>query len=777
MGREPRGGSAGNRHPACLACMAAFLGLWLGGPVAASASADACPNARLRPGPSEHLPDCRAYEQVSPVEKGGADAVTIQPLFPAQASACVGEEACAVVYMNAASAFAGAQGNEIPDAYLAKRNLGGWQTLALTPPTPQPPANGAAKITYAFSVDLSQAVLRVPLQQLTEGAPVGVYNLFLRRPDGSYSLVTTTAPPPPPRPGCGACFEEQDVPAFAGASSAYDHVIFEANDSLVEGAPSEGVENLYETTAGLVHLVGVLPDGRVPPGGASAGGGLNVVQGHSGELDHAISADGSHVLFQAAADGGSPDPQQIGKTELYDRIGGSSTVEISTPARGAEPSRCETTAGLCHPGSARFWAASEDGSVVLFTSKAALTKASYTGSEKEPGESSEPAGNDLYRFDVGNGALTDLTPRTGSSEDPRGAEVLGVVGASSDGSYVYFVAKGHLATGAPSKQPNLYVWHGTFEGPATLKFIATLAGPSEEEAENIEASRAGPAFPYQSDVADWSPRPTESQAYVTPGGTHLAFMSVNRLTGYDNEDAVTHEADHEVFEYSAETGQLVCASCDASGSPPRGSAFIGANLTERVSTPFHQPRTLSDDGRRLFFSSPDPLVPGLSGGTVKVFERTDGGVAVISGMGAGSDDVFLDATASGNDVFFATREQLASSDTDELLDVYDARLDGGLPAPTPTAPACQGSSCQGPPSPSSPFPSPVSSLFAGPGDLPSPPPTPSPKPTRKQLLARALRRCSRLKQHKARAACVKTARRRYAPKVRREPSRSRVAAP
>ncbi|HYM55567.1 MAG TPA: hypothetical protein VES97_09405, partial [Solirubrobacteraceae bacterium] len=339
-------------------------------------------------------------------------------------------------------------------------------------------------------------------------------------------------------------------------------------------------------------------------------------------------------------------------------------------------------------------------------------------------------------------------------------------GCSADGSYVYFVAAGRLAAGGKSGQPNLYVWHGSSEGAGTVSYIATLARPDPLERRNIEASRAGAAFPYHSDVADWTDRPTESQAYVTPDGRRLAFMSVNRLTGYDNEDPVTHEADHEVFEYSAETGQLVCASCDPSGAPPLGSAFIGAKLNQRMSTPFHQPRALSDDGARLFFSSPDPLVPGLSGGSVKVFEYADGAVQPISGMGSGSDDVFLDASASGNDVFFATREPLAPGDADELVDVYDARVDGGLPAPPAAQSPCPSGLCQGPPGRQPPFPVPASAVFAGPGNLP-PPPAPGKRPTAKQLLAHALARCRKLKRRRQRLACVTAAERRYAPRARR----------
>ncbi|MDR3637867.1 MAG: hypothetical protein P4L84_28940 [Isosphaeraceae bacterium] len=740
--------------------MAALAGVALGSGLSGSASASACPNVALRSGPSEHLPDCRAYEQVSPVEKGGADAVTVQPLFPAQASACGDGEACGIAYMNAATAFAGAPGNELPNAYLATRATAGWQTTALTPPTLQPPANGPAKVSYAFSADLSQTVLRVPLQPLTEHAPAGMYNLFLRNANGEYSLVTASPPSKPPEAGCGGCFAFQDVPAFAGASSDFTHVIFEANDSLLGGAP-EGVENLYETVAEHVGLVGILPDGKIPAEGATAGAGIDAAEEQPGEIAHAISQDGSHVLFEATADGGAPDEEQLGDTELYDRIDASSTVEVSAPAQGAEPSKCETKGGICAAEPAQFWGASTGGSVVFFTSKAALTKGSYTGTEG----GAENPGNDLYRFNVGTRTLTDLTAdAVHEKEDPNGASVLGVLGTSDDGSYVYFVAEGNLAAGASSGKPNLYVWHGTAESAGTTKFIATLAVPDKQEEEGVEFDFAGPGSSYHSDILDWSEHPAQAQAYVTPDGTHVAFMSAERLTGYENEDQATGEADHEVFEYSAETGGLVCASCDPGGERPLGSAFIGAKLTERVSTPFHQPRALSDDGSRLFFSSPDPLVPGVSGGNANVFEYEEGSVALISGTGGGGD-VFLDASASGDDVFFATREQLASSDKDELVDVYDARVDGGLPMPAAATPGCQDGACQGRASPAPAFPTPTSLTFTGSGNLArSAPPV---KPTHRQLLARALARCRKLKDRKRRSACIDTAERRYASKAKK----------
>jgi hypothetical protein len=763
-----RAGSITSRPRVSGACLLALAAILPAGVSAAPAAAESCANAQFRSGPSERLPDCRAYEQVSPAEKDGQDAMTLAPLRPAQVSPCEAGEPCTVAYMNVGAAFDGAQGNDFSNAYLATRGAGGWQTTALTPPTPQAPTNGKAGVAYAFPEDLSRTILRVPLQQLTASAPAGVYNLFLRQPGGAYSLVTASAPAEPPHSGCTLCFEEEDVPAFAGASSDFSHVIFEANDSLVEGAPGEGVENLYEAVGEHVRLVGILPDGTIPEQGATAGGGIRAVSEHTHELDHAISQDGSRVLFEAAADGGAPDPGQEGKTEVYDRIDGTSTVEVSAPGPGAEPSDCETLDRICDAGSARFWAASDDGSLVYFTSKAALTNESNTGSEGASGE--EDVGNDLYRYDVETGALTDLTVDTG---DASGASVLGVVGSSEDGSYVYFVAEGDLGGGAESGKPNLYVWHGTDAGPGTVTYIATLRAPTSKEAEDIEAMAAG-TFAYHSDVADWTSRPTESQAYVTPDGRHLAFMSVERLTGYDNEDQVTGEADHEVFEYSAETGRLVCASCDAGDVRPLGSAFIGASLVERVSTPFHQPRSLSDDGRRLFFSSPDPLVPGISGGSARVFEYEDGSVQLISGTESGAGAAFLDASASGDDVFFATRERLVPGDTDELVDVYDARVGGGLVEPPALMP-CQAGACREALTSSPSFSVPASASFAGAGNLAPAAPV---KATREQLLSRALALCRKLRSRKRRSTCTEVARRRYAPKAKRArhgavPERSR----
>jgi len=132
---------------------------------------------------------------------------------------------------------------------------------------------------------------------------------------------------------------------------------------------------------------------------------------------------------------------------------------------------------------------STDGAYMFFESAAELTNDAYTGSCDQR--------NNLYRYDISTGALTDLTVDTQPS-DPNGAQVDGIVGLSDDGSYVYYVAEGVLAAGASSGQENLYVSHD-----GATSFIATLSGR---------------------DYPDWE----SGNARVTPDGTHLAFESRRR---------------------------------------------------------------------------------------------------------------------------------------------------------------------------------------------------------------------------------------------------------
>jgi hypothetical protein len=299
-------------------------------------------------------------------------------------------------------------------------------------------------------------------------------------------------------------------------------------------------------------------------------------------------------------------------------------------------------------------------------------------------------------------------------------------------------------------------------------------------------------------------------------------MSNRSLTGYDNEDAVSEEPDEEVYLYHAEeggAGRLVCASCNPSGARPVGveyakindglvggdrvwedeSTWIAANIPGW--TPYaldhalYQSRYLSNSGR-LFFNTNDALLAQDINSNQDVYEleppgagdctsasssfiaSSNGCLSLISSGRAAGESAFLDASESGNDVFFLTAEQLVKKDVDTALDVYDAHVcsaeapcfaEEATPPPCTTAESCRAAVA---PQPSI-FGAPSSATFSGEGNLAAPlvtKPTTAKKPTRAQQLAKALSSCrSKYKrQKKRRASCEAQAKKRYGPPARKK---------
>ena len=78
VGRVARG--SGARRVVLLPVLMTLVcvSLW-GGALAAAAQAEGCPNEQLREGDGYalRLPDCRAYEQISPVDKNFTDAAGV----------------------------------------------------------------------------------------------------------------------------------------------------------------------------------------------------------------------------------------------------------------------------------------------------------------------------------------------------------------------------------------------------------------------------------------------------------------------------------------------------------------------------------------------------------------------------------------------------------------------------------------------------------------------------------------------------------------------------
>jgi hypothetical protein len=158
----------------------------------------------------------------------------------------------------------------------------------------------------------------------------------------------------------------------------------------------------------------------------------------------------------------------------------------------------------------------------------------------------------------------------------------------------------------------------------------------------------------------------------------------------------------QLFEYDAQTGSLVRVSIGQDGYNENG------NTSNQLDTPsLGDPgdEAVADDGA-VFFESGDGLTPqALDNVTLteangnlafvqNVFEYRAGSVYLISD-GQDLDGSTLELIdPSGENVFFSTRDRLVAQDGDTQFDTYDARVDGGFPAPSGPA-ACDGDACQG----------------------------------------------------------------------------------
>jgi hypothetical protein len=686
---------------------------------------ETCPNASLRGAQSSSfLPDCRAYEMVSPASKNGgniaADATFTQSSLSGNA----------VKYYSTA-AFGDAQGMEQRGVeYVSQRGEAGWTTHAINPEQP----SGSVISSYTgsqyqyLSPDLSKGVY-FALAPVTAGHPdvERATNLYLRNdilsgPPGTYELLSECpvcgSTPLPTRP----LLAGGDEVAFAGASADLGRIFFESVHDLTPEAATTNPEmpKLYEWDHGALHLAGILPGGKPAEwsaAGAGAGGGTGL--GEGGWTEDAVSSDGTRAVFTA---GEGSQNGSLGKPyegNLYMRINGTETIQLNTSERstldpnGAQP--------------ARFWAATPDDSRVFFTTKEMLTDDSPEGAENVyMYNMAAPAGQRLTLISV------DREP--GGTDGAATYQSAVVTGISADGSYVYFTDSKMLVPEQPpfvGLSGALFVWHD-----GAVRYIASHE-PLDPGATWGETGRTG-----------------NTNFRVDPSGLQAVFTSNDAPTakrvGYENEPLTLEQCElrgevapcDEVYEYDYTTNKLVCASCDPSGAAPLGNsgfsaahgidsafgfAFSGYSRTQYINN------ALSEDGRYVFFDTVDALVPRDTNHRRDVYEydTATGRVHLISTGTCACDSLFVDASPDGKNVFFVTTQQLVHADVDDNADLYDARVDGGIEAQNNTPPApCEGDDCQGPASAAATFAPPSSATFAGPGNT-SPPVGQSTKAKRK----------------------------------------------
>ncbi len=771
------------------------------------------------------LADGRSWEMVSPPSKNG---VGIEALTKEGGVIQASELGDRLTYVATGPSEEGAEGNRSPafTQDFAERitNSSGqpeWESREIAIPNPerQPGVNPGQQQEYLFfSPDLSLAMVepfgRFPRSEPKLSPEASEKTIYIRQDSGclltpascQYTPLVTAAndtaevevegketktkfggPEGTPRSGV----------RFQGASSDLSHVVLSSEVPLTGEATSPLGEPLYEWTAGEpLKLVNVLPGGSTPAAAPFLGQkGLLTRQ--------TVSKDGSRVIWQGAAAPG-------GQVHLYTRdMQTGVSTQVDAPQAGATPGPRENPI---------FQTASADGTRIFFTDEQSLTEGATAAVAGEP---------NLYEFDVSTGKLYDLTPFEGSEP----AAVRGLLpGGSEDGSTVYFVANGVLsstpnrygekaspghcveeAAPAPGATCNLYVehYHEAGEHWSAPVFIARLS--------NTDKPDWGEAL--RLDLGEVTDR-------VSPNGDYFAFMSQRPLTGYDNHDSNPESGGaraEEVYLFDRSTEAITCVSCASTNTPPHGvfdteqsGEGLGL-LVDRVgaweghwlagSIPgwtqssgqqaSYQSHYLSDTGR-LFFDSPEPLVPADENGKEDVYEFEQAGegtcadpngcTSLVSSGTSAQESAFLDASVSGEDVFLLTASPLTASDKDTNFDVYDARVCSEaspcVQSSVSTKTNCESeAACKAPASTEPVYTPPSSFTAASTGNVTSvleagkeTAKTVLPaKPTRAQLLSKALKACKKLKKNSKRRACEKTARKKYTAKKASRASTGRRA--
>ncbi len=654
-----------------------------------------CPNDHVRQqSGASYLPDCRAYELVSPPAAGAV------VLFPSEEVAESGEGLegsgnntynHGVQYVvnrgfatsPARFSFYGGQGaingiyspSSEADMYMSTRTPTGWVTTLPGLDGHSVYRSGRKECSESMALCIDHS----------EESYVG-FNLefapYLYSYDGTSlgRLPTNLSVIPEGEKFRGWQRLSGDFSHFVFSSSAPGSGYFETGGVAVPFAPGgqiTGVGSAYDNDIAnrTVNLISKLPSGEDIPTTVPAT--YSPAIGFPG-----VSPNGSHILMSTYGGSGLKYLYMSINDLIVHPIG---FKEVANPVGEPEQVPVEPI-GM-----------TRDGSKVIFASTERMTPEDTDNSR------------DIYAWSEATEKLTLLTSGNGNGNTDE-CEASWTSGCNAQ---VVTPERRHPnnneGSSVPTAEDDQYAEESGnvfFYSPELLD--ATHPGILNQR--NLYDSRDGDVRL----VATLDPGTTIDRLQISPDGRFAAMLTKSKLTSYDNRGR------REMYTYSAETGEIECASCNPSGLPPTSDVRASEGG-----------RFMADDGR-AFFTTSDALVPRDRDGKISdVYEYVGGRPQLItSGLGSrdftGGSSVIklfshpqftgLEAVShSGQDVYFSTFETLVPRDHNgEFVKFYDARSGGGFDESPALAPCAAADECHGEDS-SAPVPATVASGATVPG--------------------------------------------------------------